>query len=199
MLSRVDSSLPLNPPEALPGNAAASGDSFSRQLLEMLQSSLQRLGAPAVTVRPVSQGVESPSPRQFIVTLEEEHAEEEQASVAAPEPPPPLETMYEDHPGFNPRLFATEEMAGWLAQRLGGEVGTFQWEWSPQVQQPPMGYTVRFGDKEINAGALALYFEPGRFVGADQEAALALFRDGVVNDYVMQHRPELIEEFGLPA
>ena len=198
MVSSVNSSLAANllgadkaSPQA--ENKVGASDSFSQQLLSMLQSSLERLGVAAADIRPVTQGVDGPSQRQFLVTLAEERG-----SAAAAEPLAP-EVMYEDHPGFNPRLFATEEMAGWLARRLGGEVGTFQWEWSPQVAQPPRGYTIRFGDKEINAGALAIYFEPGRFVGADQEAALALFRDGVVNDFVSLHRPELIEEFGLPA
>lgn len=107
--------------------------------------------------------------------------------------------MYENHPGWSRYWYATREMAEWLAARLGGEVGTFEFEWSPGFEPPPAGYTVRFGDKEIPAGHLAMYFEPGRFRGADQEAALALFRDGIVNDYVMQHRPELIAKFGLPA
>ncbi len=109
------------------------------------------------------------------------------------------EEQFIDYPGWNRYNYATKEMAEWLAGRLGGEVGTFHFDWSPPFEPPPDGYTVRFGDKEINAGALAIYFEPGRFMGQDEEAALALFRDGVVNAYVMQHRPELLEEFGIPA
>ncbi len=173
--------------------AGPASDSFSQQLLTMLQSSLDRLGVGSASVQLVPADARSSSPRQFLVTIAGTKAS------AAPSEPPPFEMMYENHPGFNPRLFASREMANWLAERLGGEVGTFQWQWSPEVQQPPAGYTVRFGDKEINAGCLALYFEQGRFMGSDREAALALFRDGVVNDYVRQHRPELIEEFGLPA
>lgn len=184
---------------SLPGSAGGAGktvspaDSFSQQLLAVLQRSLEQLGVAPAGVQLVQHGGGNPSQRQFVVTVA--------GNPGPPETPdtPLLEAMYENHPGFNPRLYASEEMAGWLARRLGGEVSTFQWQWSPEVPQPPAGYSIRFGGKEINAGALAMYFEPGRFAGADQEAALALFRDGVVNDYVRQHRPELIEEFGMPA
>ncbi|MFB3776168.1 MAG: hypothetical protein ACE141_01120 [Bryobacteraceae bacterium] len=215
MLNGVDSgalaTLLRSGPQASSGQKTSQGtDSFSRQLLSILQNSLGTLGVSAADVKVVqageqasTDGAASSSPCQILVTLSSQAAtstvaEEATATTTNGEVAPP-EVMYEDHPGWNRHFYATREMAEWLAERFGGEVGTFEFEWSPGFEPPPAGYTVKFGDKEIPAGHLAMYFEPGRFSGADKEAALALFRDGVANDYVKQHRPELIEKYGLPA
>jgi len=197
-------------------NAAGQGDAFSQQLLAIIQDSLAKLGYSKSSVQVQSQGTEASassgatSPvRQFLVTVPAEvslpasvrtetaGAERVRAEKVCSDEPPAV--LFEQHEGFSYRLFATREAAEWAAARFGGEVGISQWEWSPWVTPPPPFYTIRFGDKEINAGLLVQYFEPGRFVGADQEAALALFREGIVNDYVLEHRPELVAEFGMPA
>ncbi len=195
---------------------AVPNDAFSQQLLAIIQNSLEKLGyaKSAVQVQSHAAGVAGSSGatspvRQFLVTVPVEVNSSEKVGVEEPgngkgsfekacsdEPPA---VLFEEHEGFTYRFFATREAAEWAAARFGGEVGISQWEWSPWVTPPPPFYTIRFGDKEINAGLLVQYFEPGRFVGADQEAALALFREGIVNDYVLQYRPELIAEFGMPA
>jgi hypothetical protein len=198
---------------------ASAGDSFSRQVLSILEDSLAKLRASGASVQAVTTqdqasgaGGTSSSQCQFLVTFPavgQQVADAQQTSVAqvagkgqatagtaAASMP---EVLYEDHPSWRNTLYATQEAAAWLADRLGGEVGTYQFDWSPGFEPPPEGYTVKFGNKEVIAGHLAMYFEPGRFSQPDQEAALALFREGIANDYVREHRPELIEKYGLPA
>jgi hypothetical protein len=216
MLSGVNSGalatlLTTGPKSSNDQKATQGTESFSQQLLSFLQDSLGRLGVSSAAVQTVPAGGEAPaagaassSQCQFLVTFSAQDpaaavAENADAVVAAGEDITPPEVMYEDHPGWSRYHYASREMAEWLASRFGGEVGTFEYEWSPGFEPPPPGYTVKFGDKEIPAGHLAMYFEPGRFHGADKEAALALFRDGIANDYVKEHRPELIEKYGLPA
>jgi hypothetical protein len=189
----------------------SAGDPFAQQVLSILEDSLAKLGVSGASVQAVTgqqqasvTGGATSSLCQFLVTLpaQEEstapvaEASVAQASVADSSIP---EVLYEDHEGWRNTLYATQEAADWLANRLGGEVGTYQFEWSPGFEPPPEGYALKFGDKEIPAGHFAMYFEPGRFSQPDQEAALALFRDGIVNDYVREHRPELIEKYGLPS
>jgi hypothetical protein len=100
--------------------------------------------------------------------------------------------VYDLKPGWNSQWYASNDMAQWMAERVGGEVGTHVADnWSslttPVYPAPPPQNTIRIGDKEINAGMLAMYFEPGRFSTPDLEAAAALYREGIVNDYVREH------------
>jgi hypothetical protein len=205
----------LNAAGASSAQAQQITDPFARQLLSILQDSIGKLGLKAekVEAAPVDPGATTDSSgaagRQFFVTITEARPSALSAGCgSAPglaaqsfaEPTrgedgviPVPEGMYENYPGWNPRCFATRETANWLAERVGGEVGTFQWKWTLDFEQPPEGYTVRVGDKEINAGALAMYFEPGRFVNPDEEAAAALYRAGIINDYVRQNWSNLID------
>jgi hypothetical protein len=214
MLTGVNSgslaSLLAGRPQTSTAQKASQGaDSFSQQMLSILKDSLGKLGASSANVRAVqtyadtaTASAASSSQCQFVVTFSAQDdalVSNEDAAVTPGVNDSPPEVMYENHPDWNRHWYASLEMAEWLATRLGGEVGTFEYEWSPGFEPPPAGYTVKFGDKKIPAGHLAMYFEPGRLHGADKEAALALFRDGVANDYVKQHRPELIEKYGLPA
>lgn len=173
--------------------APAAGDSFSKQLLSILQDSIQKLGLGAADVKAVERTTvtqssdQNSTQRQFLVTL----SGAEPASSAAGEPPLP-KVVYEQPQGWNSQYYASDGMAQWLADRFGGEVGTFTWaDWSslanPIYPAPPPQSTIRFGDKEVNAGTLAMYFEPGRFSAPDLEAAAALYRAGIVNDYVRQN------------
>jgi hypothetical protein len=170
-----------------------AGDSFSQQLLSVLEDSIQKLGLKAADLKVVVQDSMAPATdhnstrRQFLVTL----VDTEPSCPAAGESPLPAE-IYEQHQGWNSQWYATDDMAQWLADHFGGEVGVNTWpDWSsssnPIYPAPPPQNTIRIGDKEVNAGFLALYFEPGRFSAPDLEAAAALYRAGIVNDYVRQN------------
>ncbi len=189
-----------------------ASDAFSRQLLSILQNGLERLGAAPACVKTArsetrtaeATAKESPQ-RQFFVTAatgETNQAVAGASTCEADEGAPPAvaeapggcampDVLFEQHNGWNWRNYATYEMAQWLATRLGGEVGTYEADWSPGFEPPPTYYTVRFGDIEMNAGQLAVYYQPGDYVEPDRMAAMLMAGEGVNNSFVAEHFPEL--------
>ncbi len=202
--------------------ATGARDAFSRQLLSILQDGLERLGVPPASVQVARSGsitgapaASSSSQCQFVVTVpvcdvakaesqcqapgdaQRTSAPAAEAGAAASTPGTEEGAMpkilFEQHDGWNWRNYATLEMAQWLAARMGGEVGAYEADWSPGFEPPPTYYTVKFGGVEVNAGQLAVYYQPGDYVNPDRMAAMLISGEGVDNRFVTDNFPELAD------
>jgi hypothetical protein len=164
-------------------SAPRAKEDFSQQLKSVLQDTSRERGIAGLVPK-------ASQPSNTAKACDDISSQRQ--SLAAPAQAAVPEVIYETHAGWNAQWYASSDMAAWLAGRVGGEVGTHVAEnWSslstPVYPAPPPQNTIRIGDKEVNAGCLAMYFEPGRFSQPDLEAAAALYREGIVNDYVRQH------------
>ena len=205
--SHISDLLTLNNAAPSRSSSEAAESSFSQQLLALLQDSMGKLGLNVELVTQVngsSPASAEPSKGlgkcQFLVTLAATESAAQQPEI---EPAVPG-VIYDTHAGWSSQYYASEEMAQWLAQRFGGEVGEFaSKDWSscstPYFPAPPPQRTIRFGDQEVNAGLLAMYFEPGRFWKPDLDAAAALYEAGILNDYVRQNWSGFISTGPAPA
>ena len=186
-----------------------ANDAFSQQLLSILQNGLERLGVPSGGVKVVraetaceTAGARGSSQCQYVVTVPasdvaagasdgtacataSQAAPKASSETAAGETLP--DVLFEQHEGWNWRNYATFEMAQWLAQRLGGEVGTYTADWSPGFEPPPTYYTIRFGNVEMNAGQLAVYYQPGDYVDPDRMAAAGASYGGYMVNWILGH------------
>lgn len=199
-------------PAAATKPAGGAGNAFSQQLLSVIQNAAERLGAAPETARVVraetaaeepgvkgsprcqdsaaGRGCEGHKTGGGVPACETTEATPAAAGAADGADAMP-EVLFEQHDGWNWRNYATYEMAQWLARRLGGEVGTYEADWSPGFEPPPTYYTIRFGEIEMNAGQLAVYYQPGDYVEPDRMAAMLMAGEGVNNSFVSGHFPEL--------
>lgn len=112
---------------------------------------------------------------------------------------------------FSNRLYVTRETAEFLALRVGGRLGTYQFKWATaksavpgikDIVQPPPFWTIEFYQEgaqnpytAVPAGDLAYYYKPGVSRNPDRLAAEYLWRHGVslTNPFLSANLPTYLK------